>query len=131
MILYPFLYFSFKIFLSYELVPSAEINLPSKSAYSIHVMKMSDALMDVANEFDLYVLNKNQNEEIHRIYNCKNRFNIKDFKITKANFFKRIMFSIKLLKIFKKKNSKNELIISRSILSGLLLALNKYKVVKI
>ena len=107
----------------------AEINLPSKSAYSIHVMKMSDALMKVAEEFNLYVLNKNQKEKIHQIYNCKNRFKINDFKITKVNFLKRIIFSIKLLKIFKKKKTKNELIISRSILSGILLASYKYNVV--
>ena len=107
----------------------AEINLPSKNAYSIHVMKMCDALRDVTQNFDLYVFNQNRNFNIHKIYNCKNKFNIRDFKITNINFLKRIIFSIKLLNIFKKKNSENELIISRSILSGLLLALNDYKVI--
>jgi len=108
----------------------AEINLPSKNAYSIHVMKMCEALSD-NNKVILYTFKKNNNVNLYKIYNCKKKFTIKDFNLDRFSFLNRIKFCIKLFKIFKnkKKNFKSNLIISRSILGGLFMAFFNYKVI--
>ena len=48
----------------------AEINLPSKSAYSIQVMKMCDAFSLEGYETKLFILGK-KGKAIHKYYNCK------------------------------------------------------------
>ena len=108
----------------------AEINLPSKNAYSIHVMKMCEALSN-RNKVNLYIFKKNNNTNLFKIYNCKKTFTIKDFNLGKFSFLNRIKFCIQILNIFnvKQKNYKSELIISRSILSGLLMSYLNYKVI--
>ena len=44
----------------------AELNLPSKSAYSIHVMKMCEAFSSLGYKTNLFVINhKDNKEKIH------------------------------------------------------------------
>ena len=107
----------------------AEINLPSKNAYSIHVMKMCEAL-SYKDKVTLYTFKKKK-INLHKIYNCKNNFKIKAFNLNKINFINRLKFCIKLLKIFNKKKYafKNNLIISRSVLSGIFMSFFNYKVI--
>ena len=111
----------------------AELILPSNNAYSIHVMKMCNAL-GLKNKFvKLLIFKNNKNINLYKTYNCKKNFNIKDFNLNGINFFNRIIFCFKLLKTFNKNKNKNKkkekIIISRSILSGLLFSFFKYKVI--
>ena len=102
----------------------AELNLPNTSAYSIHVMKMCDAFIQSGYKVDLYIFNKDKNINLYRYYNCKNKFNIFGLNFFKGNnSFLRIYFAIKvLITLFLKKN-KDTCIISRSIISAILLTI--------
>jgi len=106
----------------------AELNLPSKSAYSIHVMKMCEAFSKLRYDVNLIVINSKNINQINKIYNINNRFNI--FSIFSntiiLNFMLRIIFSIKIL--FKKLDF-NALFISRSIIFSLLACLFKKKII--
>lgn len=109
----------------------AELILPSKNAYSIHVMKMCNAL-GLKNKFvKLLIFKNNKNTSLYKIYNCKKNFYIKDFNLNGINFFNRIIFCFQLLKLFNKNERKknDKIIISRSILPGLLFGFFKYKVI--
>ncbi len=107
----------------------AELNLPSKSAYSIHVMKMCNAFSKAGYRTKLYVYTKKKDINLFKLYKCKNLF-----KIVGLNYFpinnsiSRMIFVIKIFFIFLSKD-KNNYIISRSILSALLLSLISEKVV--
>ncbi len=105
----------------------AELVFPSKSAYSIHVMKMCDELAKRKIKTNLYILNKEKNLNFFNYYNCKKKFKINNFKIKKNNFVGRIFFSYKLLKLIAPK--KNSLIISRSIISAIILNFFKKTVI--
>lgn len=98
----------------------AEIYLPSSSAYSIHVMKMCDTLVNAGLRVNLIVFGKSNKINIFEYYNCKSRFNIINSNIKKNNFLGRVSFAFKA--ILKYKNKKNELILSRSIITGLFLS---------
>ena len=104
----------------------AELNLPSKSAYSIHVMKMCEAFSKLRYDVNLLVINSKNIKKINKIYNIKNRFNI--FSIFSntiiLNFILRVIFSIKILI---KKLDYDALFISRSIIFSLLACLFKKK----
>ena len=105
----------------------SELNLPSYSAYSIHVMKMCEAFSKLGYRTNLYTINTSKKEKIYKKYNIKYKFNIisvfqNSFNL---NFFLRIFF---LLKILLKKFEKNELFISRSILFGIISSIFKKKV---
>ena len=53
----------------------AEINLPSYSAYPLHVLKMCDALASLDYKVTLFVFYKNKNldiKEIKKIYGLSN-----------------------------------------------------------
>ena len=109
----------------------AEINLPSKNAYSIHVMKMCEALSK-KNKVRLYIFKKKINKvNLYKIYNCKNKFQIKDLNINRFSFFNRIKFSFEILKILKKENEnpKKNLIVSRSVLGAILMSFFNYRVI--
>jgi hypothetical protein len=107
----------------------AELNLPTTSAYSIHVMKMCNALVKLGYKTDLYIFNKNKNINLYKYYNCEKKFNIAGLNLFKGNnFFIRIYFAIKIFFIFCFKSKKDNYIISRSILSALLLSLISNKV---
>ena len=59
----------------------AELNLPSKSAYSIHVMKMCEAFSELDNEVMLITTNVKVNSyNIMNFYNVKKKFTIKKLK---------------------------------------------------
>lgn len=107
----------------------AELNLPSKNAYSIHVMKMCDAFSNNYN-VNLYIFKKKKNINLFKLYNCRNNFKINNLNLDKISFFNRILFCIKIFFLFKnkKKNSEENIIISRSILSGLFMSYFNYNV---
>lgn len=102
----------------------AEISLPNKSAYAQHVLKMCDNL---ANNFEitLFVINHKANfKKLKKEYLLKNKFKIHALgKNFKNNLFNRLK-----LGFFVKKNvDEKSLIISRSIISSLILSISKIK----
>lgn len=105
----------------------AELVFPSKSAYSIHVMKMCDELAKREIYINLHIMNIEKNLDFFNNYNCKKKFKIKNLKIKNNNFLGRIFFSYKLAKMIVPK--KNSLIISRSIISALILNFFQNKVI--
>ena len=46
----------------------AELNLPSKSAYSIHVMKMCEAFSKLGFKINLFVINNKNTNLIYKSY---------------------------------------------------------------
>ncbi len=93
-------------------------------------MKMCEALSK-KNKVKLYIFNKKNNKiNLHKIYNCKGKFKIKDFNINRFSFLNRLKFSFELLKIFKKENEnpKKSLIVSRSILGAIFMSFFNYRV---
>ncbi len=104
----------------------ADVFLPSRSAYSIHVMKMCNSFAKKKFRVSLFCLNK-KNSNLFNYYNCKNKFKIIGLKQNKNNFFTRIIFGFKVLKKIHATN--DELILSRSIFYGLLLSLFEKKVI--
>ena len=112
-----------------ELIYVSELVFPSKSAYSIQVMKMCDAFSQNGFKVSLFVLDcKISKKKLYSDYSCKKKFNIKSFNLGKNNFYSRIIYSIKIL-FFLKKNKKNYFIFSRSIISALLLNLYFNKII--
>ena len=110
----------------------AEFNLPSTSAYSIHVLKICDSFSNFFNSTLLIVpyIDKSYNfKKIKNNYNLKNNFFITSmFRDNRMNFFLRIIFSLKVVsKLFKYKNNKDVLIYSRSIISSILLSFFQIK----
>jgi len=107
----------------------AEINLPSNSAYAVHVFQMCNALAKLSNEVILIVpcIKKNCLKKIKKEYGVKNDFKIKSifFKKKKLNFFSRIYFANQCFKIINNEKKK-PLIISRSIISSLIFAKNNF-----
>ncbi len=93
----------------------SELNIPSKSAYSIHVMKMCEAFSKLGYETNLFTINSKNLSKIFKDYNIKYKFNIisvfNNFK--KLNFLLRIIFSIK---IFSKNFNSQSVFISRSVI---------------
>ena len=59
-----------------EIFYIAELNLPSKSAYSIHVMKMCEAFSKLKHNISLIVINSKNVNQINKIYNINHKFNI-------------------------------------------------------
>ena len=106
----------------------AEINLPSKSAYSIHVMKMCNAFSYNNVRTNLYVYKSSKKNKILKKYNCKNQFNISSLEIHYNNFFGRILFAVKLLLLFK--NVRETIFYSRSIISAIFLSYSRYSALK-
>ena len=106
----------------------AELNLPSTSAYSIHVMKMCDAFQKKGYKIKLYTYSKKKNINLFRFYNC-NKFKIIGFNFFNLNnFLIRFSFSLIIFFIFIFKNKKN-IIISRSVLSAIFLSIILKKVI--
>ena len=106
----------------------AELNLPSKSAYSIHVMKMCEAFSKLGFRVNLFVINSKNAGQIFKSYNLKDKFYINSIfsKFIELNFIYRAIFSIKiLLKNFKQ----NSIFISRSIIFALIASVFNKKVI--
>ena len=112
-----------------KLIYISEIYLPSSSAHAVHVAKMCEAFAQNKIEVTLICLRNNLSiKEFKKTYNIKVNLNIISIlkKSKSLNFFTRIIYAfriIKLLKISKKKN----FIISRSILSSMILSFIGYK----
>ncbi len=106
----------------------AELNLPSKSAYSIHVMKMCEAFSKLNYDTNLFVINKRNTNKIYKIYNINYNFKIISLfnNFILLNFITRILFSIKILL---KKTDKDALFLSRSIIFSLIACLFKKKII--
>lgn len=106
----------------------AELNLPSKSAYSIHVMKMCEAFSKLNFDTNLFVINKEDINKINKIYNINYKFKIISVfnNFILLNFIIRILFSIKILL---KKTEKDALFLSRSIIFSLIACLFKKKII--
>jgi len=111
-----------------EIYYVAELNLPNKSAYSIHVIKMCEAFSKLKYKVKLFVINGKSINKIKNFYNIKNKFYIysifNSFRI--LNFFSRILFSYKILF---KLNNKDYIFISRSIIFALLATIYKKKII--
>jgi len=90
-----------------EIIYVAEINLPSKSAYSIHVMKMCEAFSNLGYNLNLFVINGQNYYEIYNYYNIRYRFKFFSVfnKPLRLNFFLRIFFSLKIIFKIRNKNS--------------------------
>jgi glycosyltransferase involved in cell wall biosynthesis len=104
----------------------AEINLPSKSAYPLHVLKMCDAFAGLKYNVTLLIFYKKNNlsfKDIKKKYNLKNNFKIKyAFNAKKNyNFIDRCKFAFYSIKEIEK----NSLIISRSIITSFYLSFNR------
>ncbi len=105
----------------------AEINLPSKSAYAVHVFQMCNALAKSKKNVILLVpyVPKSLLKKIKKEFGIEYNFKIKSiFSVKKElNIFSRILFGKVCLKIIKNKKQKT-FIISRSVISSLILANN-------
>ena len=106
-----------------------EVNYPSTSAYSIHVAKMCDAFADKHYQVNLFTpFNNLKVNQFKKKYNLKN--NIKIISIFKnqqnLNIISRIIFSLKIIQIIKKKKIKYHFL-SRSVVSSLILSIYGYK----
>jgi glycosyltransferase involved in cell wall biosynthesis len=104
----------------------AEIDLPNTSAYSLHVLKMCDALAE-NNNVKLIIFSCEEKVNYSKLkhdYLLKNKFKIVCYnKIKKKkNFILRIKFSYFCKKII----DKDSLIISRSIIASLYLSFFNY-----
>jgi glycosyltransferase involved in cell wall biosynthesis len=97
----------------------SELNLPNKSAYSIHVMKMCEAFSKLGYAVDLFNIKNSNLLKIFGIYNIHYRFNIISIfnKSLQLNFIMRLVFSYKILT---KTFEKNSIFISRSIVFALI-----------
>ena len=111
-----------------EIFYIAELNLPSKSAYSIHVMKMCEAFSKLKHNVSLIVINSKNVNQINKIYNINYKFKILSIfnNFILLNFILRIIFSLKILI---RKFDINALFISRSIIFSLLACLLKKKII--
>ena len=106
----------------------SELNFPSKSAYSIHVMKMCDGFSELGYEVNLFTINTKNSSKAFKDYNLRKKFNI--FSIfdnhTNLNFFLRVIYSFKILS---NKFDKNYLFISRSIIFAIIASILKKKII--
>jgi len=106
----------------------AELNLPSKSAYSIHVMKMCEAFSKLKYDINLFVINKKNKNQLNKDYNINYKFKVisifNDFVL--LNFLFRIIFALKILS---KNTEKNALFLSRSIIFSLIACLFRKKII--
>ena len=116
-----------------ELFYIADFSLPNMSAYALHVLKMCDAFSEKKIEVNLLIqfLDKRENiKKLRKDYILKNSYKIIGFfnRKLKRNIFTNIYFSLKIFLFLKDKNS-DSLIVSRSILPCLLLALMGKKII--
>jgi glycosyltransferase involved in cell wall biosynthesis len=115
-----------------KIVYIADFSLPNMSAYMLHVLKMCDAFSERKLNVKLFVPYKRKLpfSYFKKHYLLKNKFIIQNFfyHTIKRNLFYNLTYSIKILR-FLTKNKYKEIIISRSILPALILALMNFKVI--
>ena len=98
----------------------SELCLPSNSGYAQHVLKICDTFSKNFNTNLFVISNNNSFQKYKKEYSLKNGFKINSYtKNNKNNFIKRIFFSLYVLKNI----NKNSIIISRSLISSLVLSL--------
>jgi hypothetical protein len=108
-----------------------EVNYPTSSAYSIHVLKMCDALAQ-KHIVNLYVpFSESSVNKLKENYLLKNNINIiKIFnKKKKLNFLNRIFFSLKIIKDIKKNNDQKFFCLSRSVIFSIISSVLKIKTI--
>ena len=96
-----------------------EVNYPSTSAYGIHVLKMCDALASKNSKINLIIPSRSINiKRLKENFNLKNKIHFLSIfqKSINLNFFARVLFTIKILRIKQLDNNKNYFFISRSVL---------------
>ena len=98
----------------------SELTLPSNSGYAHHVMKICNSFSKKF-ETELFVISSNKSFiNLKKNYLLEKKFKIKSFsKFQKNNFIIRIFFAFYVLKNIRK----NSLIISRSLISSLILSI--------
>mgnify|MGYP003952597995 CR=1 FL=1 len=102
----------------------AELSLPNTSAYAQHVLKMCDNLSKYYDTTLILINNNSSFTKLKKDYLLKKKFKIISLsKYRNSNFFKRIILGIKTKNII----SGDSLVISRSIISALILSLFKKK----
>ncbi len=106
----------------------SELNIPNKSAYSIHVMKMCEAFSKLKFETNLFTIKSQNLLKIRKSYNIKYKFDIISIfnNSKKFNFFLRVLFSIKILS---KNFDTDSVFISRSVIFALLASVLKKNVI--
>ena len=111
----------------------ADFSLPNMSAYTLHVLKMCDAFSEKNYDTSLLIPYTNKDysfEKIKKEYVLKSYFCIESLfkKKIKRNLIYLTLFTFKIFK-FLKSNKKKKLIISRSVVPALLLALIGKKII--
>lgn len=105
----------------------AEINLPSRSAYAVHVMQMCNALSKKGFNVTLIIpsMDKKNAKKIKKDFAIKYDFKINPIfnNIKNLNFLSRLLFGILSSNFLI--NKKSSLIISRSIISSIFLSKKK------
>ena len=96
----------------------SQSEIPSKSANSIHVMKMCSSLSKIQNaEIDLFCLksfqNKNNIKDVYKFYLVKKNFNILSLKVFDFWLIREVQTLLYIIYCLLKKNY--DLIYSRSI----------------
>lgn len=108
----------------------AELNLPNTSAYTVHVFQMCNFLSKKKRNVTLLIpyVEKKLIKKIKKSYGIKYDFEIISIFNThkKMNFFKRIEFAYKCRKIIQNPK-KTDLILSRSIITAIILAFYNLK----
>lgn len=112
-----------------KLLYICEVQFPSTSAYAIHVTKMCEAFCNIG--YQTTLISPYSSKSVNKIFNS---FNInKRFKFIsifenskKLSFIPKVYFSLKVIGFLKTKSS-NYQIISRSILSSMMLSLFGYQ----
>ena len=107
----------------------AELNLPNTSAYTVHVFQMCNFLSKKKKCYTSYsICRKKINKKIKKNYGIKYDFEIISIFNThkKMSFFKRIEFGYKCRKIIEN-SKKTDLILSRSIITAIILAFYNLK----
>ena len=106
----------------------SELNLISKSAYSIHVMKMCEAISKLNYNLELITTSNVSSNKIFNYYNIRNKFKVTSVfkKKISLNFFLRILMSIKIIY---QTHNEDCLYITRSIIFGLVSSVLKKKTI--
>lgn len=104
----------------------SDLSLPNKSAYCVHVMKMCEAFA-ISNKVKLIVNSSSTNwQDIKKSFNLSNKFEIFPLRIFKnRSFIFRVLNAFKTYKMIKNENF--DIIISRNIISSLVLAVLNVK----
>lgn len=108
----------------------ADLSIPNKSAYAVHVLKISDNFIKFGCNLKLYLYSNQKRinaKKIKNDFNLSNLLNINYCfkKKVKRTFFNNIFFSFWC----SNKINKKSLVISRSIISALILNILKFRVI--